>query len=293
MDNNSPSLNDLKYFAEIASCGNISKAARRLGVTQPALTIAIQRLENSMGSALLARGKKGISLTKAGQNFLRFSKELIEEWQNVKARTVASQSEIRGSYRVGCNTQVGLLCLPKVLPDLIQEHRGIDIQLVHDKSDAILDAVLGSQIDIGIVVDVVRHPDLMIKKVCSGRVKLWTAAEKSYSQDYQAGTATLLYNPNMVEAFEVMRKLKKGPVKYQRTLSSTSIEILASLATAGMGIAILPELALKAMDVKSLKPVPESPIVVHDVFVVYRIENRKVAAIQEILNRIVKVFESV
>lgn len=58
-----PSPADLSYFIEVGNVLNLSRAAERLGISQPSLTLSIQRLEHSVGTALLIRSNKGVTLT--------------------------------------------------------------------------------------------------------------------------------------------------------------------------------------------------------------------------------------
>ena len=71
------SPSDLTYFIEVAHTKNLSRAAERLGITQPSLTLAIQRIEHSLGTDVLIRSKKGVVLTKAGRSLLIHSKTLM------------------------------------------------------------------------------------------------------------------------------------------------------------------------------------------------------------------------
>ncbi len=62
-----PSPTDLKYFMEVAQTQNVSRAAERLGISQPSLSLAIRRMEQSVGAPLLIRSKRGVTMTQAGK----------------------------------------------------------------------------------------------------------------------------------------------------------------------------------------------------------------------------------
>ena len=68
-----PSLNQLRYFRELAGTGNFGRAAARLHMSQPPLSRQIAALEREMGTALLVRTPKGATLTAAGQRILRLA----------------------------------------------------------------------------------------------------------------------------------------------------------------------------------------------------------------------------
>ena len=74
-----PSTADLEYFLAVAKEGTLSRAAERIGVSQPSLSIAMQRLEASMGVTLLLRSKTGIKLTAQGRRLVRSGQTLVEQ----------------------------------------------------------------------------------------------------------------------------------------------------------------------------------------------------------------------
>lgn len=81
-----PSPGDLEYFTEIAATKNISRAAERLGISQPTLSMAIQRLETNIGAKLLIRSKTGVQLTRAGKRLAVNSRSLIRQWHDLKKK---------------------------------------------------------------------------------------------------------------------------------------------------------------------------------------------------------------
>ena len=76
-----PSHSDLHYFLAIAQAGNLTHAATRLGISQPSLSLAMQRLETAMGSSLIIRSRLGVKLTKAGERLLLDTRRLMDEFE--------------------------------------------------------------------------------------------------------------------------------------------------------------------------------------------------------------------
>src|SRR4051812_47654255 len=93
-----PNPADLQYFLEVAHTQNVSRAAERLGITQPSLSLSIQRLERSLGVPLLVRGKTGVKLTKAGDKLVLQARYLLLEWEKIHADALKDEDEIRGRY---------------------------------------------------------------------------------------------------------------------------------------------------------------------------------------------------
>ena len=110
-----PSPTDLIYFIEVSNLLNLSRAAESLGISQPSLTLAMRRIEQAVGVAVLVRHKHGVSLTIAGKQLLAHARQLLQQWDSVRAQTLASHDEMQGSYTIGCHPSVALYVLPRFL----------------------------------------------------------------------------------------------------------------------------------------------------------------------------------
>lgn len=275
-----PNLNDLHYFLEIAQTGNVSQAAVRLGVTQPSLSQAVVRLENSVGAKLFQRSKKGMDLTPAGRTLVVQSRKLIQDWEAIQSSAVSSHSEVKGQFRVGCHPSVALYTLPQVFPQWLSENPGLEIKLVHNLSRKILDGIILAEIDIGVVVNPIAHPDLIIKKVCEDEVGLWASdKKKSYNED------VLIADPDLLQTQDIMKKIKKAGFQFKRFIESSSLELITELARNGAGVAILPgRVAKREGHLKSLN----GPKFKDDICIVFRAESRTIKTIQVLSQSIEK-----
>lgn len=276
-----PNMYDLKYFVEIAQAESLSRAALRLGLSQPSLSQSLQRLEGLLNAKLFERSKKGVVLTPAGRNLFLHSKKLLEDWQNVQLMTERSQQEVRGQFKLGCHPSVALYSLPPSLPDLLGTHTELSLQLVHDLSRNIVDKVINSELDLAIAVNPVPHPDLVIKRVCEDQVGLWKATH------LRAERMTLIADPSLLQTQAILQKLKKSDWRSARLIESSNLEVIAELTRHGVGCGILP--GRVAQRVAGLKPV-QGPHVKDQICIVYRVESRSIKAIQVIAGALSKAF---
>lgn len=111
-----PNASELQYFLEVIQTRNISRAAERLGITQPTLSLSIRKLEETMSVTLLVRSKTGVQPTKAGTRFAGHARLLLDQWEKVRAETLREESEIRGRFTIGCHVAVAQYSLPYFLP---------------------------------------------------------------------------------------------------------------------------------------------------------------------------------
>ncbi|TNE98834.1 MAG: LysR family transcriptional regulator [Deltaproteobacteria bacterium] len=264
-----PNAHDLRSFVEISKAENLSRAAERLGTSQPALTQAVKRLETSMGQSLLVRSKSGVKLTRAGQRLVRESRELLAKWEQLVSETARDENEIRGRYTLGIHPSVALYTLDHFLPELLQAYSELQIDLVHDLSRKITESVISFQVDFGIVVNPAQHPDLVILELFKDEVRFFTSKKKTPMNDPQSNEKVLILEPSLNQAQDVYNKSQKKGLNFKRSLSSSNLEVIARLTSNGAGLGILPSRVAKKED-PTLMPLENSPVFKDSICLVYR-----------------------
>ena len=124
--------NEILHFVEIYKTKHITKAAIRLGITQPSLTQSLKKLEEKIGAALFLRTKQGVVATREGTLFHAKAQKLLESWREVQDGIRHSNQELEGRFRVGCHASVGTYTLPLFFQNLNQFAPKIQIDLIHD-----------------------------------------------------------------------------------------------------------------------------------------------------------------
>lgn len=268
------SADDLRYFSEIAATGNLSRAAERVNISQPSLTLAMQRLERAVGAALLVRSRKGVSLTPAGQQLLRHARQMLQMWDDVRATAQASMQEVQGVYSIGCHPSMARNIFRHFLPALLAAHPQLEVRIKHDVSRRVAEDVVSLKTDMGIVVNPAPHPDLIIHKLAEDEVTLWQAEKLA-----AANKTVLVCDPDLTQTQEILRKLPKAGIAIDRMVTSSNLEVIAELTASGCGLGILPsKVAARAMT--PLRRVAKSPAVRDAHCLVYRVENKNIRSVQ-------------
>lgn len=256
-----PSQSELIYFLEVSQTLNVSRASERLGVSQPTLSLAIRRLEESVGTALLIRSKTGVQLTRAGHKLARQAQALVRDWEKLREDVLKDEEEIRGNYTLGAHPSVALFTFPKFVEALASKHEGIELKCVHGLSRKVTEDVISFKIDFGIVVNAVQHPDLIIKHLWDDTVTLWTSKKETSLQDPKSGRAVLICDPELIQTDSVLKQIKKSQMQYARIITSSSLEVIASLVNSGAGMGILPTRVAQnevlKLDLKAIKNAPQ------------------------------------
>lgn len=284
-----PSSNELLYFVEIANTMNLSRAAEKLAISQPALTLAMQRLENSIGTHLLIRDKKGVYLTQAGKKLLTNAKQLLHCWEMTKSQSLASHQEIEGTISVGCHSTVAPH-LNQLLPEILETYPKLSLKIRHEVSATIIDEVINLKLDVGFVTIPIKHPDLVVRKLMRGGIGFFTGIVKSPLQQIDSGKGILIYNPDLLQSQLLLKKCEKAKLLFERTIPTNSLEIAANLVANGAGIGILPLCIDQFIYREKLKPITEAPTLTHDICMIYRNENRNVQAIRTLTTVVVNFF---
>jgi len=256
--------NELEYFVEVYQTRHVSKAAIRLGVTQPTLTLSLQKLEEKLGTKLFHRTKQGVVPTEQGILFYRKAATLMDLWGEVHKGLQNSTSEIVGRFKIGCHPSVGAYVLPNFFDRLNKETPGISIDLVHDFSRKLTEQIVSYTLDLGFVVNPARHPDLVLKKVGEDRVLFWK----------RRGAMNLpkriFADVNLIQMQDILGKTHSKELKGWDLVSTSSLELIRTLTLSGQGIGILPERVAKADGADLVPYDPKLPIYEDKIFVAYR-----------------------
>ena len=280
-----PSPAELEYFLEVTNALNFSRASERLGISQPSLSLAIKRLEQTIGTDVFIRHKQGVTLTQAGKQLLLHVRQLLQFWETTRSQALASQQEIQGNFTLGCHSTIAIHMVSKFLPSLLDKHPKLEIHLKHNISRKIMEQVINLSIDIGMVVNPIKHPDLIIRKLQTDEITFWSASEPHPSQDIHSGQAILICDPAMTQVNTLLKKIKKMNLSFGRIVTSDNLEVMANLIANGCGIGILPTCVAESQT-PQLKKIPNAPVFHDELCLIYRNENRNVKAVQVIINTI-------
>lgn len=279
-----PSANEIAYFIEVSKCLNLSRASERLGISQPSLSLAIKRLEQNMGVALFIRHKQGVSLTQAGKQLVVHARQMMQYWENTKSKALASHDSVQGFYTIGCHSAIAAYLLADFLPQLLANHPKLELHFRHDISRKMTEEIINLSCDLGIIVNPIAHPDLIIRKLFDDKVTFWIAKDSLNKQAIHHPDRVILCDPSLTQTQWLLKQREKLGLQANRVLTSSSLETIVSMALTGCGIAILPERVANYLGRNHLICV-DSNLYYHDeICLVYRHENRDLFAIQSIIN---------
>lgn len=277
-----PNANDLQFFLEVAKTGNMSRAAERLGVSQPALSQSMKRLETSFDQQLLLRSKSGVVLTKAGVKLSQKARLLLEAWEDIKEETARDEHQVRGVYTIGLHSSVALYTLPYFCGELLRDFPHLELKFEHDLSRKITEQVISFKLDFAIVVNPVAHPDLVIKELFSDEVAFYRA--KKIKQENEV---VLISEPDLRQTQELLNQLPQKKMTFSRRVTSSNLEVIKSLVVGGAGVGIVPGRVIGSEN-KKVEKLPGLPTFKDRICLVYRHDVQKSVAARSLSQFLLK-----
>ncbi|NIM42457.1 MAG: LysR family transcriptional regulator [Hydrogenophaga sp.] len=144
-------IQDIQYFLAVAEAGRLSGAAEELGVTQPALSKAMQRVEAQFGLQLFERRARGVVLTSAGIRVAEQMRKLQADYADIVLLADEMRAQQAGLLRVGVTDTTGRNRMIAAMASLLKQRPGLRVRIRVDRSDALAAQVREGTLDLALV----------------------------------------------------------------------------------------------------------------------------------------------
>ena len=242
-------LRHLRYFAAVAETGNLSRAAEKLFIAQPPLSLQIRQLEQELGVALFTRHPKGVRLTSAGESLLPEARHLLE--RAARLADVVHRGTRRGpggSVTLGYVPSASSTVLPELVRQLRGRHPALDLKLREMISDEQNEALAAGHIDAGIARSAARHARVVVACAMPDAFCLALA-----SADARSAAPTLDLRHYAEQAFVAFTR-HRGPAYFDQAIhlcgqagfspriryEASTVHGVLDLVAAGLGVALVP-----------------------------------------------------
>lgn len=142
---------ELEYVLTIASEKNISVAADKLFISQPALSLFLKRLELSLNLQLFDRTENGMVLTYAGERYVQMAKKVLADYAEFESDLLNVNSLQKARLRVGTSPHIGSLALPKILPSYYEKYPNIKVSLKEEASGTLERLLMENELDLALM----------------------------------------------------------------------------------------------------------------------------------------------
>lgn len=251
----------LNAFLTISRLQSFTKAADALGYAQSTITTQIKLLENELNVKLFERIGKTTTLTHEGKKLLPYAKQILKLSTDIKT-TVSNEDKPSGTLTIGAAESLCVLRLPEILKEYRILYPDVDVSLKfgscadfrHYLSENLIDVAfsLGVKIDSDEFISEVELPEPMLLLAYPGHPLI--QKDKIFPKDIENESLILTETGcSYRAAFE--RILKDSGIKPNITLETGSVQAIKQFTMSGLGITILPEIAVKD-EVKAGKLIP-------------------------------------
>lgn len=253
----------LRLIAAIDRHGTLSGAARELGLSQPAITQQMQRLERDLGTPLVTKQSRGVTLTSAGRVLLRHAGQVLPALQRAESEIAAIAGLRGGEIRISAFASGAAALLPKALARMANEYPGISFRLGEAETEESLELLRKGDCEIAMVYEyhsegmTMRRPDLHHEPdeiwMTAMEEHIWLAMPRSHplAADAEVNVGDLAEarwisgcpscQGNLLDVCSV------AGFQPDITYETDDYIALQGLAAAGLGVALLPDLMLLAI----------------------------------------------
>jgi LysR family transcriptional regulator, transcription activator of glutamate synthase operon len=249
-------LHHLRYFEAVARHGHVTRAARELHIAQPSLSKQIQVLEAELGVALFNRVGRRIELTDAGQLLLPYARRVMRDVAEARAALQQLSDLTSGRVSLGASPTVGTHLLPQALADFNQRYGGIELELHEAGVGSLIALVNEGTVDLAVVslsmvVDVEK---IACTKLLTEDLVLAVAQHHPLASATElraaelAKTGFILFPVGYELRDRTMQLCRAGGFTPRIVLDGAEMDTVLRFAAAGLGVALVPRLALRGAE---------------------------------------------
>lgn len=253
-------LRHLSYFREVALREHVSEAARGLNVSQPTITRQLQDLQRELGVKLFTPAGRRIKLTAAGQALLRHAEIILRQVELARHELEGFSEEIGGRVSIGAPPSVGERLLPTALHEFHDSYSRVELRVSEGSTSTLMRLLATGELDLAVVSLPIAQPGIEVEPLFDEELVVVVA--ETHPLAVQEGVRIeelreerfLLYSPGGFVRDATLSACRAGGFTPRVALDSGSMELLLRLAEAGLGVAIVPPLAVTPRDkLKKLK----------------------------------------
>jgi LysR family hydrogen peroxide-inducible transcriptional activator len=267
-------LNELRYLVAVAQEKSFGRAAAKCFVSQPALSVAIHKLEDELGALLFERGKSEITVTPVGERVVEQAQRVLEEASRIRELARAGRDQLAGPLKLGVIYTVAPYLIPDLVPVLRKLAPQMPLELEENMTEALETELKSGRLDAAIVALPFAPPGVTTVFLYEEPFQVVVPSEhkwanrKSVRPDELAGEHAILLNVGHCfrdQVLDACPELNRQGVPTART---NSLETVRNMVASGLGVSVLPRDALTpkyhsrlVVPVPFAKPVPSRRVV--------------------------------
>lgn len=275
-------LTELKYIVALAREKNFNRAAEKCFVSQPTLSIAIKKLEDSLNVTIFERNKNQVTVTSVGKEIIQQAQKTLEEAEKIKFIAQAGQNQLTEKLSIGAIHTVGPYLFPQLIAELRQLAPDLPLVIEENFTANLVEKVTNGLLDAAIVALPFKNPGLSTVSVYREPFEIITPKDHAWRnkktiapKDFEDQTVLLLgegncFRDQVLRACPACALPAEAKNHAEKMLEGSSLETIRYMVASGMGISVMPRMATQRhgvsdnlIEVKAFaNPVPEREIAI-------------------------------
>lgn len=263
-----PSLRQLRFLVALADHLHFGRAAEACHVTQSTLSAGLKELEAGLGVALAERTKRSVTLTPVGAEIAERSRRLLADAQDIADLAARQAGTLRGDLRLGAIPTIGPFLIPKALPRLRAAHPDLRLYLREELTESLIEGLRAGRLDVILIALPFEIGDLETEALFEDGYALATprghplGARPHVAGRDLADKALLLLERGHCLQRHALAAFPEIDARRDESFAATSLSTLLAMVAEGLGLTLLPELALDAGAARghalALAPLPDA-----------------------------------
>jgi LysR family hydrogen peroxide-inducible transcriptional activator len=266
-------LTELQYIVAVAQEGHFGRAADRAFVTQPALSLAIKKLEDELGIAIFERRKNEVVLTPMGEQIVTQAQRVLEEADRITQLAAQGKNQLLGPLRFGVIATVGPYLLPDLVPQLHKRAPQMPLEIEENLTVNLTAMLKNGRLDVIMIAFPFQEPGILTQPLYDEPFKALVPSDHPFAKKSRLDSALLTKErvllPHAGHCFrqQVLDSCPELSRSDTEGLQGNSLETIRHMVASGLGITVMPASAVTAKHrndrlavVQFAKPVPERRI---------------------------------
>ena len=241
-------LKQLRYYEALAQQGHFGRAAELCAISQPAISMQIRELENSIGAPLFERGPRQVRLTDFGKSFAERVRDILRSVDELGDLARASVGQLAGQMRIGVIPTIGPYLLPKIISELKRAYPSLDLHVRETVTSRLIAELGEGRIDMAILALPVSEPSLEeVPLFDEDFVLIRPAADEDTpvpDREMLREMRVLLLEEGHCFRDQALSFCNLQGRQPRELLEGSSLSTLVQLVSAGIGVTLIPEMAV-------------------------------------------------
>jgi DNA-binding transcriptional LysR family regulator len=238
----------LKVFCTVAETKSFSKTSEIIHLTQPAVSLQIQALEEMYETKLFDRSSSKVTLTPAGEVLYKYAKDILSLYVSAEKVIGEMTGLVKGSITIGAGSTIGNYLLPSVISDFRKAHPKIKVHLFVANMQRVIELLYAGNINLGLVEGDVKRQKMSVEKLISDELLLIVPIHHPWAKRKEVSVAELIDEPfilreagsgtrQTIEKFLARHGITLQNMKVSMVLGST--QAIKEAVENGLGVSII------------------------------------------------------